>query len=976
MLIIIKNIKLNMFSKNAGRKKYKAFISYKHIASSSFAKNFESAIKRYSKPIWQKPMEIFRDEHYIVPGAPLDDIIGTALAKSEYLIYLASPEAALSPWVHDELNIWCKQKSRINNLIVVLTTGQIAYNAITKKIDWNNTNALPEVLRRKITKVPFYIDGTKFKDEEAQSLNNSEFKQAINQIVAKLKDIDPIEMSNQEVLEHRRNIFIRNGMFVAVGCSALIAVFAMWNQSLQRKIAIANEELGIAQSILRSEDPDLRRAASLAIKSIQTSPNILNRETLHYLERHLPKHVWEIASIVSEDEYGLNQKMALSSDGKYITVRNRNTGGNVHNVEDGKSILNITFPNLGSLDKLPSSKFSPSAHDIYSDTVAADIDGQIQIVDIRTGQIKERLALTAKNWSAWTYSFKNKMLIFRTNQNDIGLISFLRPNNIKNIPLPEIEDRKCLCVFSFSENGKYVAISYKVGKQNSDSNNYQFEDVLIYHTENQKIIKRIKNVTFQVKSLHFSPDKNRSFPLIAIQDHHTNIKLYDLSADLPPINITLHSEADQVLFSQDSNLIATSHDFAGKNGVNIFDTKKGRLLARVPVQAYTIDNILFDHKSENIFIAGNRETKEGFVNFIASWQLTSAEIFFSYKFEDRVNHVAITFHPIKNLIAIEGMRPGRDPEFIDIVDKKSGKTFITLRPDPEGKIGFVGASGLRFTDDGKHLVMTGYGHTLFIWQTSDWRLVWQGINPSSDLIKNDMPKKKLPIPIANLKTILNQMRNEGNNGKLLSIVSPNGVTFRVVEGGHDRKNTSKSCTIKSDPTGNDSLDSAISLRPDNGICSQVDSAAFHPSGNIFAVGIIGEVSSKNISLSQLQIWQMATHFDYHCWVKSECSGWRLSKTLPLDGQVITIKFSKSGKYLGVRDNSGQITVIDGNSFEITKIYSGHGGSVSQSAPSIVFSADEKWIATSRGPLGGPARWLLSDSDLISDIKNRLGPNPR
>ena len=86
-------------------RRYKAFISYKHLRSGRFAERLELAVKSYAKPIWRAPMRIFRDEKHLRPGTDLPALIVEALRDSEDLVYLASPDAAASEWVRSELNI-------------------------------------------------------------------------------------------------------------------------------------------------------------------------------------------------------------------------------------------------------------------------------------------------------------------------------------------------------------------------------------------------------------------------------------------------------------------------------------------------------------------------------------------------------------------------------------------------------------------------------------------------------------------------------------------------------------------------------------------------------------------------------------------------------------------------------------------------------------------------------------------------------
>src|ERR1700724_89592 len=73
---------------------YKAFISYKHHVSTSFALRLEQVLKAYAKPLLARPIRIFRDEKHLAPGVDLPKLIVDALDESEFLILLASPEAA------------------------------------------------------------------------------------------------------------------------------------------------------------------------------------------------------------------------------------------------------------------------------------------------------------------------------------------------------------------------------------------------------------------------------------------------------------------------------------------------------------------------------------------------------------------------------------------------------------------------------------------------------------------------------------------------------------------------------------------------------------------------------------------------------------------------------------------------------------------------------------------------------------------
>ena len=242
--------------------KYRAFISYKHIASTGFAENLELAIKAYAKPIWRPPMKVFRDEKYLRPGVNLPALIRDSLDQSEYLIYLASPEAARSSWVQDELLDWCARENRLKRLIVVLTDGSIVPDPDTKKIDWALTDALPDLLADTLVYIPFYVDLSWAERAEQQSLLNPDYKKSINLIVATLRNIDPIELTGVEVLQHRRNVRIRNAFIASIVSLSVgiagVAVFAWqqmhkaeWRATYSEALRLADSSPNLAASVLR-----------------------------------------------------------------------------------------------------------------------------------------------------------------------------------------------------------------------------------------------------------------------------------------------------------------------------------------------------------------------------------------------------------------------------------------------------------------------------------------------------------------------------------------------------------------------------------------------------------------------------------------------------------------------------------------------------------------------------------------------------
>ena len=102
---------------------YNAFLSYKHDSDGLPAKELQRGLHKFAKPLFAvRSMRVFRDEEVLVAGGSLDESIERALMESEYLILMASPESASSPWVEKETDFWIRHKP-LDKILIALTAG-------------------------------------------------------------------------------------------------------------------------------------------------------------------------------------------------------------------------------------------------------------------------------------------------------------------------------------------------------------------------------------------------------------------------------------------------------------------------------------------------------------------------------------------------------------------------------------------------------------------------------------------------------------------------------------------------------------------------------------------------------------------------------------------------------------------------------------------------------------------------------------
>ena len=205
--------------------KYKAFISYKHSElSRQQAISLETALKRYAKPFLKPPIKIFRDEKQMVADNDLNKLIKDGLKYSEYLLYIAEAPAAESPWVQDEIKYWCETLKRLDKLIIIHVNDVIAFDLDKKVLDWEKTNALPQLLKNHLKSIPLYIDLTWAKRETQRDLNNIQYKSIVNNLTARFRKITPEQINDEEIKTFRKNKILVN---ITIGVIIILAIISL-----------------------------------------------------------------------------------------------------------------------------------------------------------------------------------------------------------------------------------------------------------------------------------------------------------------------------------------------------------------------------------------------------------------------------------------------------------------------------------------------------------------------------------------------------------------------------------------------------------------------------------------------------------------------------------------------------------------------------------------------------------------------------
>ena len=223
------------------RQKYEAFISYSHAADGRLAPEVQAALQKFAKPWYRlRALRAFRDQTTLAATPSLWGSIQEALEGSKFLLLMASPEAAASPWIEREVSWWLENRQP-GTMLMVLTGGELLWDSKIADFDTAKTSALPPVLFGKLREEPLYVDLRWAKDAEHLSLRNTRFRGAILDLAATLHARPKDELDGEDVRQHRKT---RRVAWAAAASLVLLTVAALAASAvalLQRDVARSRE---------------------------------------------------------------------------------------------------------------------------------------------------------------------------------------------------------------------------------------------------------------------------------------------------------------------------------------------------------------------------------------------------------------------------------------------------------------------------------------------------------------------------------------------------------------------------------------------------------------------------------------------------------------------------------------------------------------------------------------------------------------
>ncbi|MFJ3926120.1 hypothetical protein [Streptomyces sp. NPDC090022] len=418
-----------------------AFISYSHKMDVPLAQAVHRGLHRIGRN-WRKlrALNVFRDTESLGASPDLAGSILKELKRSTHFIYIASPEAAASRWVREELAFWRDhpEGDASDRFLIALSDGEIHWDEAAGDFDWTRTTAIPqEVLRGVFRTEPLWVDLRQFRtcDPAERTLDGGEFRDRTTALAAAVHGCTKDELDSEDLRQHRKASRVKNVVLALLALTSLAATTAGFYAAAQRDEALARARTSASQALaaraMDTAGKDARKAAQFALYAYAVKPTSEATQAL-------------AQAVVAND--GVSRHLQVGNE----EVNNFRGLGHVNATQ-------VAISRDGGMLAYYSD-FDPD-HDI-------DTDGHIHLYDIRAGKALPHLK--GKAWpqdgGGMAFSADGTILAVETPFNQVEIWDVPRQKVLRTITASDGENLagafKRLRSFAFSSDGQRLAAAF------------------------------------------------------------------------------------------------------------------------------------------------------------------------------------------------------------------------------------------------------------------------------------------------------------------------------------------------------------------------------------------------------------------------------------------------------------------------------------------------------------------------------------
>ena len=259
---------------HTGERAYDAFVSYSHAADGRLAPALQRGLQSLAKPWYRRrALRVFRDKTSLSASPELWSAIEAALAQARFFVLLASPEAAASHWVDQEVRWWREHRS-YETVLIALTVGELGWDEA--RGDFDATPAVPPGMRGWFPREPLWVDLRWARDEQDVSMRNPRFRDSVGEVAAPMHGVPKDELIGEDINQHRRTLRLARGamavliLLLALAIVGGIVALVQRNRAEDQADISRSRELAATARLKLEDDPDA--GLRLAVQAAEETP--------------------------------------------------------------------------------------------------------------------------------------------------------------------------------------------------------------------------------------------------------------------------------------------------------------------------------------------------------------------------------------------------------------------------------------------------------------------------------------------------------------------------------------------------------------------------------------------------------------------------------------------------------------------------------------------------------------------------------